>query len=484
MKRRGLSAVIAVLVALFASQVAWGVNVLLLTDSNGSLTTVESNLKTNLQAAGYTVNTLWDGDSQANYTAAFANNDCVYIPSDVSTSDMGTKLRTCPIGIVNEIAAYMDDLGLCSSNGTTTSSSTISISTNSHYVTSPFSTGSFSMGSTSYAISQAAGTTASGATVLATVGGNNSIIAVDTGGTLANTISSNNTASGRRIQMPVQCGVINTGTLSANAQTLLPRIVLWAALSEGKLEAQWKLNETSGTSASDSSGNSKTGTVTGSASWVAAVLNNGFSFNGATKIQASGLMGSPRNVSVAAWANLTTADTTGAEVISLGDHFVLRLDDSGATKAIFYNGSSYITASVSLTFAGTGWHHFAAVFDDGHDKLMLYIDGALAATTTTTSSVSWSGLGSNTVIGRNGNGGTASDFTGTLDEVRAYSYAISATEVAQLYGLIGRWNLAETSGTVADDSTIFNRNATLTGTASWSTDCAGTGAFSFDGSSN
>lgn len=484
MNLRGLSAVTGVLVALFASQEASGANVLLLTDSSGSLTTVESNIKTNLQAAGYTVNTLWDGDSQANYTAAFANNDVVYIPSDVSTTDMGTKLRTCPIGIVNEIAAYMDDLGLCTSNGTTTSSSTINISTNSHYVTSPFSTGSFTVGSTTYTISQAAGTTASGATILATAGGTNSILAVDTGATLANTISSNSTASGRRIQMPLQCGVISTGTLSANAQTLLQRIVLWAALIDGKLEAQWKLNETSGTSASDSSGNSKTGTVTGTASWVSAVLNNGFSFNGATKIQATGLMGNPRNVSVAAWANLTTTDTTGAEVISLGDHFVLRLDDSGSTKAIFYNGSSYITASVSQTFAGTGWHHFAAVFDDGHGTLKLYIDGALAATTSTTSSVSWSGLGTNTVIGRNGNGATASDFTGTLDEVRVYSYAISSTEVAQLFGLIGRWNLSETSGTTASDSTVFDRDATLTGTASWSTDCGGMNVFSFDGSSN
>ena len=79
--------VIALLVTLLASRSALGVNVLLLTDSNGSLTTVESNIKTNLQAAGYTVNTLWDGDSQANYTAAFANNDCVYIPSDVSTTE-------------------------------------------------------------------------------------------------------------------------------------------------------------------------------------------------------------------------------------------------------------------------------------------------------------------------------------------------------------------------------------------------------------
>src|SRR4029079_3254420 len=200
--------------------------------------------------------------------------------------------------------------------------------------------------------------------------------------------------------------------------------------------------------------------------------------------QATGLMGSPRNVSVAAWAKLTTADSVGSGIISLGDHFILRLDDGGATKAIFYNGSAYVTASVNFTYAGTGWHHFAAVFDDGHDKLMLYIDGVLAATMTTTSSISWSGLGTTTVIGQHGNGATTSDFTGTIDDVRVYSYAISASEVAQMFGLIGRWNLNETSGTTANDSTAFNRSAALTGTASWSTDCGGMGAFSFDGSSN
>jgi hypothetical protein len=484
MYRRYFSALIGVLMVLVAGRSVWGATVLMLTNNNGSLTAVESNLKGLLESAGHTVNTLWDGDSQANYTAAFANNDVVYIPSDVSTADMGTKLRTCTIGVINEIAAYMDDLGMCTSDGTTTSTSSLNISTNSHYITSPFSTGFFSMGSTSYTTSRAAGTTASGATVLATAGGVNSIIAVDTGATLANTIVSNSTAAGRRVQMPVQVGVIDTSTLTANMQTLLQRLVIWAALGEGKLEAYWKLNETSGTSAADSSGNSRTGTVTGTSSWVAAVLNNGFSFNGSTKIQATGLMGNPRNVSVAAWANLTTADSVGSEVVSLGDHFALRLDDAGVAKAMFYNGSTYVTASLSVPYVGTGWHHFAAVFDDGHDTLKLYVDGTLAVTTSTTSSVSWSGLGANTVVGRHGNGTTTSDFTGTLDDVKVYSYAITATEVAQLYGLIGRWRLNETSGTSASDATTFNRAGTLTGAASWSSDCGGMGVFDFNGSSH
>ena len=184
-----------------ASSALRAVNVLLLTDNSGSLTTAESTLKTLIESAGYTVNTLWDGDSQANYTAAFANNDVVYIPSSVSATDIGNKLRDCPIGVVNEIAAYMDELGLCSSTGTTTTRHPITISTNSHYITSPFATGAFHLGSSSYTVSRAAAPQLR-RTVLATVGGMNSILAVDTGGTLANTISSNSIARADAFRCP------------------------------------------------------------------------------------------------------------------------------------------------------------------------------------------------------------------------------------------------------------------------------------------
>jgi hypothetical protein len=481
MNRRRFTALLGMIVALACGRSALGLNILMLTNNSGSLTSVESTLKSRLEAAGWVVNTLWDGDTQANYTAAYADNDVVYIPSDVSTTDMANKLRDCPIGVINEIAGYMDDLGLCTAAGSTTFTSSVSISNNTHYITNSFVTGAFTLGSTSYNVAQRGGTTASGATALATAGGINSIIVVDTGGTLANTINSNSTAAGRRAQMPVQLGVVDTSTFTYNFNILIWKLVLWTASFEGDLEAQWKLNETFGTSAADSTGNGRTGTVTGTSSWVSAVLNNGFSFNGATKIQATGLMNSPRNVSVAAWANLTAADSVGAEIISLGDHFFLRLDDSGVAKAAFYNGSAYVTVTFSATFAGTGWHHFAATFDDPHDSLKLYIDGTLVATTSTTSSISYAGLGTNTVIGRQGNALTTSDFTGTLDEVRVYSYVLSSTDVAQLYGLIGRWKLNESSGTTATDSTIFNRDGTLTGTASWSSDCGGMGVFDFNG---
>jgi hypothetical protein len=247
------------------------------------------------------------------------------------------------------------------------------------------------------------------------------------------------------------------------------------------LVGYWKLNEASGTSAADSSGNSHTGTATGTATWTSGIFGNGFSFNGSTKIQASGLLGNPASFTVAAWANLTTADTGGAEIISLGDHCGLRLDEptAGGANAFFYNGSTWVTVVLNKNYAGTGWHHFAGVFDDDNNTFKLYVDGVQVASTSTASSVTYAGLGANTVIGRHGNGNTTIDFTGTIDDVRVYNYPLSASAIAELYGLIGYWKLDESSGTTASDSSPMGRSGTVTGTAAW-TPCIINNGFSFN----
>jgi len=96
------------------------------------------------------------------------------------------------------------------------------------------------------------------------------------------------------------------------------------------------------------------------------------------------------------------------------------------------------------------------------------VDGSLAATTSTTSSISYAGLGANTVIGRHGNGNTSMDFTGTIDDVRVYDYALSASEILDIYGKIAHWKLNETSGSSASDSSAYGRSGTVTGTSTWS----------------
>lgn len=459
-------------------------NILMVTTNNGTLTSLEAGRKAQIESAGFVVNTIWDGASQATFDAAFANNRAVYVPDEATTTELAYKLREATIGVVCEHPGMTDELGFCTSNASSTAGSSVNVTNNTHYVTNVFATGSLVLGSGTYTISRMAGTTASGAQVLATVGGVNCIVAIDTGATLANTYNSSNVAFGRRVFFPIPVSVNDGSTFNSNPYVLCFRMLNWAAGLDKALVGHWKLNETSGTTAADSSGLSTSGTVTGTASWTAAIRNNGFNFDGATKIQVSGLFSNPRNISVAAWAKLTTADTNGSEIISLGDHFTLRLDEAGAVKGIMYDGSTWQAVSVAGTYAGTGWHHFAAVFDDDNNTFKLYIDGALAATASNTASINYSGLGANTVIGRQGNANTAMDFTGVIDDVRVYNYAITAAEVEALYGFVGHWKLADASGTTAVDSTVTANNGTVTGTASWSSDCGGMGVFDFNGSTN
>ena len=199
------------------------------------------------------------------------------------------------------------------------------------------------------------------------------------------------------------------------------------------LVGHWKLDETSGTVASDSSGSGHTGTVTGGAVWTAGAVDNALRLNGATKVTVSGLMDAPKNVAFAAWANLTTADSGGSEVVSIGDCVVLRLDEGAAVHAFFFDGSTTIALTPTRTFAGAWWHHFAVVFNDDGNSFELYIDGVLSASTGAASSVSYSGRGANTLIGSHGNGQTNRDFTGQLDDVRIYNRAIGPVEVQALF---------------------------------------------------
>lgn len=207
----------------------------------------------------------------------------------------------------------------------------------------------------------------------------------------------------------------------------------WEIAELAGLEGHWKFDETSGSAFADSSAWGRNGTVTGTPVWNSGKINNALQLNGANYATVPGLGSRPKNVTVSAWANLTTADSGGAELISLGDCFAIRLDNGGQCRAFFYNGSTWISASINQTVANTGWRHFAAVFDDDGNTFKLYINGAEAASVATTASIVYTGLGSNTILGRHGNGLSNSDFTGRIDDARVYSRALCPSEILQLY---------------------------------------------------
>src|SRR5690606_36958144 len=133
--------------------------------------------------------------------------------------------------------------------------------------------------------------TAPGMQVLGTLNwGQMSLGVIEAGGILANTHNGNSTASGRRVRLPWGWA-ISFSSLNSNGLSLLNNALEWAAAK--RLLLHYKLDHTSGSTVTDSSGNSHTGTVTGTATWVPAIRGNGFAFNGNTKIAVASELGAP-----------------------------------------------------------------------------------------------------------------------------------------------------------------------------------------------
>lgn len=456
----------------FAASSCLAQNVLMITAS-GTLTAEETARQTQLQNWGFTVTTLEDSSAQGTIDTAVAAADVVYVPCTIEDWDLLYKLRTATKGVVTETPGLDTEFGFNTSDGYTQSYNTLETVVNTHAVTAGLATGSVIITSSNQNLALNGNTRAAGMTLLGTMNfGSTALGVIDTGGTLANTYSGNSTASGRRVRLPWGWS-FSFSSLNSNGLLILRNALNWAG--GNKLILHYKLDATSGTSVTDSSGLSRTGTVTGTATWVSAVRDNGFDFNGSTKIQYNGLLNNPANLTLAAWANVDAIDSGGgSEIISIGDYALMRVTATHV-HVYLYNGSTWADSSATYLSVGAGWHHYAATFDDAANEVKIYIDGQLASTTTVSTSTTYSGQGTATVVGRHGNGNTAYDMDGRIDDVRVYNYPLSQSEIAVLYGLVGHFKLDESSGTSAADASGAGNSGTVTGTATWSAAIRGRG---------
>ncbi|MEM2916442.1 MAG: LamG-like jellyroll fold domain-containing protein, partial [Candidatus Woesearchaeota archaeon] len=188
------------------------------------------------------------------------------------------------------------------------------------------------------------------------------------------------------------------------------------------------------------------GTLGGGTAANSPVWNNSGKVGGAYQfdgiddyIQVSGLLGQPASITITAWINWApnSQDAEG-EIISLGDYVALRVSTINyppwvGAYGFYYDGSTWQATPSSMFLNGTGWHHLAYTFDNNAKVQSIYVDGVLINYTTYSLPISYSGLGSNTIIGRHANGGTTWDFNGTIDEVLVFNRSLSAGQIWQLY---------------------------------------------------
>ncbi|MGC5167530.1 OmpL47-type beta-barrel domain-containing protein [Luteimicrobium sp. DT211] len=242
-------------------------------------------------------------------------------------------------------------------------------------------------------------------------------------------------------------------TLPAEAATTPPAAPSSATDLDSGLVASYLLDETSGSTAHDTSGNHRDGTVVGAASWNG---GDGFTFGGgaagsgnAIKLP-DGLVAGDDDVSVDLDVQVDPALTGNWFLFNLGNQapypdgtgylFATGKDSSGRFRGAFATGGFATEQSAARPGAlATGtWKHVTLVVDGGTPahpgSVSLYEDGALVGrrvnVTTSPASIATSTWN---FLGRSAYAADAS-FQGRLKDVRVYDRALDADDVAALAG--------------------------------------------------
>jgi hypothetical protein len=157
------------------------------------------------------------------------------------------------------------------------------------------------------------------------------------------------------------------------------------------------------------------------------MIGKAMRFDGNDSICIDGLFSNRSNVTISAWALLEKKSDLGADLISIGDAIVLRMDDvfslEGTLGSIYCTPPiSYFNVASNRYLAKTGWHYLTFSVDSIKHTQKLFIDGVVAGTGNIQSMIDYSEdkLGKNTIIGNHGANKSGYGFNGCIDEVRIY----------------------------------------------------------------
>jgi hypothetical protein len=238
----------------------------------------------------------------------------------------------------------------------------------------------------------------------------------------------------------------------------------------GEIFGWWKFDATSGTTAADSGYGGNPGTLQSGATWVAGAISNAVHLNGTANGYASlpvGLISALNDFTISTWVKVD-ANATWARVFDFGSgtgsYMFLSPASGGASVRYAINSGS---GEQQLNRAGnlsTGvWHHLAVTLSGSTG--VLYVDG-VPANTNLSMTLDPSSLGSTTqnYIGKSQ--WPDPNLTGSVDDFRIYSRALSATEVAALANPVLPPAPAGLAAVAGDAQVALNWNA-VTNAASY-----------------
>ncbi|MCW1921047.1 putative Ig domain-containing protein [Luteolibacter arcticus] len=202
------------------------------------------------------------------------------------------------------------------------------------------------------------------------------------------------------------------------------------------LRAWWKLDESSGTNADDTTGRLQDGTVSGAA-WSSGTFGNALSFDGVDDgvfVGTSAAVLGSGNFSLAAWVKVTPGSPVGTVIQQrdpgasghLGEYMV-NVNANGTVNFFVYNNDVYQFNLTTTAAVNDGqWHHVVALRDGTSGKI--FIDGVESASGSGTIQALLSRSVSIGYDHRDSN----KRFTGMIDDVRIYERALSPGELDTL----------------------------------------------------
>jgi len=259
-----------------------------------------------------------------------------------------------------------------------------------------------------------------------------------------------------------------------------PAQVVWD-YSEGDPVYWWKLDEGTGTSAGDSSGNNRTGTKYGTGTWEVGKFGYSYGSDGNKSgfdIGTATLINDGSDATLSFWAkviNSFTSDYIGIfDALEGSTPDVYRYGIARTTGTtgwgMYYNDGSSSGSLLGATLTVGAWQHFALVFDGNERKF--YFNGELIDSDTSLHS------GWNDAVRTSGSAGdvrTVGSWTHatsylqdhSTDDVRLYNYARTAYQIKEDYlqgaavhlGGAGTYSLdGSTSGKAATSCAQILRN--------------------------
>ncbi|SMD20151.1 LamG domain-containing protein, partial [Kibdelosporangium aridum] len=253
----------------------------------------------------------------------------------------------------------------------------------------------------------------------------------------------------------------------------------------------WKFDESTGTTAADSSGRGLTATMKGGAGWFAGRSGGTGWFDGTSGFAetATPVLNTDQSFSVAGWAyldNLTRYVTAYGQDGNRVSAFHVQFDPTAKKWGVVVpkedKDNPDLDYLMSAEPAVAGWNHLTVVYDSGLEQIRLYVNGLLSGVQVGVKIRASAGVFS---MGRcKWNGANGCFFPRGVDEVRAFRKPLSDAEVRVIHddvpaALHGYWRF--------DDSTVTDKSwrknpTTLSGVTSYGPGVTGK-ALQLDGTS-